>query len=295
MANVTKFLSVRFSVSVMVAALSVVVVPAVNAQWISGGGGAILYNGSVGVNTNPLAYGGSPFVLYSATLPYFIINSGCAGNGCDPSFALMLNGASPKAYVGVVAGNDNGVLGSLVGDMYIRSQNARLLFSVDGGVTQAITVASGGVNMRGTVTADNIVAKYQDLAEWVPADENLEPGTVVVIDVSANNRVRRSAKSYDTGVAGVVSEKPGVILGEPGDSKEMIATTGRVRVKVDASVSPVSVGDLLVSSPLAGYAMVSKPMDINGAAFHRPATIIGKALEPLASGRGEILVLLSLQ
>jgi hypothetical protein len=29
--------------------------------------------------------------------------------------------------------------------------------------------------------------------------------------------------------------------------------------------------------------------------FHQPGTIIGKALEPLASGKGEILVLLSLQ
>ena len=75
----------------------------------------------------------------------------------------------------------------------------------------------------------------------------------------------------------------------------MIATTGRVRVKVDAAAGAVKIGDLLVSSPLAGYAMASQPVNINGAAFHRPGTIIGKALEPLASGRGEILVLLSLQ
>jgi hypothetical protein len=30
-------------------------------------------------------------------------------------------------------------------------------------------------------------------------------------------------------------------------------------------------------------------------AFHRPGTILGKALESLASGTGEILVLLTLQ
>jgi hypothetical protein len=36
-------------------------------------------------------------------------------------------------------------------------------------------------------------------------------------------------------------------------------------------------------------------MEINGRQFHQPGTIIGKALEPLDGGVGEILVLLSLQ
>ena len=35
--------------------------------------------------------------------------------------------------------------------------------------------------------------------------------------------------------------------------------------------------------------------DVGGARFHRPGTLIGKALEPLRSGSGKILVLLSLQ
>jgi hypothetical protein len=41
--------------------------------------------------------------------------------------------------------------------------------------------------------------------------------------------------------------------------------------------------------------MKSVPVDLGGISIHRPGTIIGKALEPLASGVGEILVLLSLQ
>jgi len=36
-------------------------------------------------------------------------------------------------------------------------------------------------------------------------------------------------------------------------------------------------------------------MKIGGARIHRPGTLIGKALEPLDKGTGEILVLLSLQ
>ena len=42
-------------------------------------------------------------------------------------------------------------------------------------------------------------------------------------------------------------------------------------------------------------AMYSEPMRINGRSFHQPGTVIGKALQPLMSGEGEILVLLSLQ
>lgn len=75
----------------------------------------------------------------------------------------------------------------------------------------------------------------------------------------------------------------------------MVATTGRVRVKVDASNGPIRVGDLLVTSDKEGIAMRSQPLDLGGTPIHRPGTLIGKALEPLEKGVGEILVLLSLQ
>jgi hypothetical protein len=41
--------------------------------------------------------------------------------------------------------------------------------------------------------------------------------------------------------------------------------------------------------------MKSVPVNLGGVEMHRPGTIIGKALEPLEKGTGEILVLLSLQ
>ena len=41
--------------------------------------------------------------------------------------------------------------------------------------------------------------------------------------------------------------------------------------------------------------MLSEMLDVGGVKLHRPGTLIGKALEPLESGQGEILVLLSLQ
>jgi hypothetical protein len=50
-----------------------------------------------------------------------------------------------------------------------------------------------------------------------------------------------------------------------------------------------------VTSGKTGVAMKSAGIDVAGVTMHRPGTVIGKALEPLASGEGEILVLLSLQ
>jgi hypothetical protein len=153
----------------------------------------------------------------------------------------------------------------------------------------------GDAFFSGAVTGGNIQAKYQDVAEWVPAPEQFSPGTVVVLDSSVANRVVKSTIPYDTSVAGVVSEKPGLLLGEAGDDKVMVATTGRVKVLVDATSAPIRIGDLLVTSDKAGVAMASRPLLVNGAKLHRPGTVVGKALEPLASGQGEILVLLSLQ
>ncbi len=143
----------------------------------------------------------------------------------------------------------------------------------------------------------NIAAKYQDVAEWVPAAEaeELSAGTVVVLDQTKSNHVISSSKSYDSRVAGVISAQPGITLGEKADNKVLVATTGRVLVNVDATNGPIEIGDLLVTSDREGVAMKSQPVEIGGVRLHRPGTLIGKALEPLASGTGKILVLLSLQ
>ena len=76
--------------------------------------------------------------------------------------------------------------------------------------------ARGGLNAAGTrtyagyfagdvVVTGNIGAKYQDVAEWVPAAEKLSAGTVVVLDKTHPNQVMQSSNPYDTTVAGVVS------------------------------------------------------------------------------------------
>ena len=156
---------------------------------------------------------------------------------------------------------------------------------------------TGNVKVTGNIdVGGNINAKYQDLAEWVDSPQELAAGTVVVLDEEKSNQVIASTPSYDSRVAGVISLKPGVALGERGEGRVLVATTGRVKVKVDATNGPIKIGDLLVTSEKEGVAMKSVPVEVaGGVRMHRPGTLIGKALEPLAQGTGEILVLLSLQ
>jgi hypothetical protein len=155
---------------------------------------------------------------------------------------------------------------------------------------------TGNIKVSGNIdVGGNINAKYQDLAEWVESSQELPAGTVVVLDSSKSNQVVASTQSYDSRVAGVISPQPGIALGERGEGRVLVAATGRVKVKVDASNGPIQIGDLLVTGDKEGFAMKSVPVEIGGVRIHRPGTLIGKALEPLAQGTGEILVLLSLQ
>ncbi len=149
---------------------------------------------------------------------------------------------------------------------------------------------NGNINVSG-----NINAKYQDIAEWVETALPLEPGTVVIVDPTESNRVLMSPRAYDTRVAGAISRQPGLALGERSDTKVLVAHSGRVRIKADARYGAIKIGDLLVTSPTPGHAMRSRPMKIGDQFLHRPGTLLGKALEALPKGKGEILILLTLQ
>jgi len=176
-------------------------------------------------------------------------------------------------------------------------KTVRLIHVTNAAGADAFVVGrDGNASFGGNLTvAGNLAAKYQDVAEWVESSQSLSPGTVVVLDKTKINQVVASTEAYDTRVAGVISLQPGITLGEGGENKVLVATTGRVRVKVSATRSPIHIGDLLVTSDVPGLAMKSEPFTISGRKVHSPGTLIGKAIEPLEKGTGEILVLLSLQ
>jgi hypothetical protein len=225
-------------------------------------------------------------------------NTGFSGNG------LLGLPAAGSAELAANTSATGMVVGTRGAAPFIISTGAaeRLRVLPDGNVgigttspTAKLHVGGDG-RITGNLTVDgNITAKYQDVAEWVPSTQQLAAGTVVALDTARANHVVASAAAYDTRVAGVVSAQPGLALGERGEGKVLVATTGRVKVKVDATRGPIQIGDLIVTSDVAGVAMKSEPISVGGRQLHAPGTIIGKALEPLSKGTGEILVLLSLQ
>ena len=238
----------------------------VTGPWTSGSGSINYSAGSVGIGTN------SP--LYTLD-----VNGGV--NGFRAKAASAASGDTIATF------ENNSAI-----KMIVRADGK---VGIGNSSPQKTLDVNGDINAVGTITGGTIQAKYQDVAEWVDSSQQLTAGTVVILDPDKNNQVVASTQSYDTRVAGVISPQPGITLGERGEGRVLVAASGRVRVKVDASNGPIKIGDLLVTSDKEGFAMKSLSVEFGGVRMHRPGTLIGKALEPLAQGSGEILVLLSLQ
>ncbi len=118
-------------------------------------------------------------------------------------------------------------------------------------------------------------------------------GAVMVID--DEGRMDLCTKAYDRRVAGVISGagdyQPGLVLDRQAsrEGRLPIALVGKVFCQVDADLCPIRVGDLLTTSPTAGYAMRAEdPAKAFGA-------VLGKALRPLAAGKGMVPLLVGLQ
>ncbi len=161
---------------------------------------------------------------------------------------------------------------------------------------EAISSSSHGVFANGATygfyTPDKIFAGngYSDIAEHMPAAEDVGPADVVVIDPNQDEHVIRSYQANDPTVAGVISSEPAMLIGNS-ESKTPLALAGRVPVKVSAENGAIHRGDLLTTSNTAGHAMKATPHIVAGVAFYTPGTIIGKAMGELESGTGTLIVL----
>jgi hypothetical protein len=188
------------------------------------------------------------------------------------------------------------------------------VMDTDSGVGRRYQIASfnGELNIRDTsagfverlkIRADGTVSVAEsleirggaDIVERFNASEEVEPGTVMVIDPTSPGELMPSAGAYDTKVAGVVSGaggvNPGLCLSQDGtlDGETLVAMNGRVYVKATAAGGAIQPGDRLTTSDIAGHAMKAT----NDA--KAPGTVIGKAMSGLKSGEGLVLVLVNLQ
>jgi hypothetical protein len=98
-----------------------------------------------------------------------------------------------------------------------------------------------------------------DLAErFAHHEDGLEPGDVLAVDPRSPERLVKSRSAQQDDLVGVVSERPGFILGvqwEDPDAGIPLALAGRVPVKVNLEGGPIRIGDYLTSSSQPGVAM----------------------------------------
>ncbi len=170
------------------------------------------------------------------------------------------------------------------------------LYSADG--TIATIEIDGNYSGDGRITTDELQIKGgSDLAEPfdIEMPEKIEKGMVLCIDNNNPGKLKMSDKAYDRRVAGVLSGangiKPGIIMGQEGtitDGEYLVTLTGRVYCWADATNESIKPGDMLTTSNIPGHAM--KVTDYSKA----HGAIIGKAMTSLKSGKGLVLVLVTL-
>jgi hypothetical protein len=155
----------------------------------------------------------------------------------------------------------------------------------------------GNVQIQSRSTGATVIELGEglDYAEGFDVTRNNEivPGTVLIIDPDNPGRLAISTKPYDSKVAGIVAGAKGLGSGVRLGSDRFdydVALAGRVYCNVDARGAGLEPGDLLTTSATQGYAM--KATDYERA----QGAILGKAMERLEEGgKGQILVLVTLQ
>lgn len=244
------------------------------------------------------------------------------GNMADGMEVYCMAGDGTDCYGLVASGTQRGVLASGVYGVTALADNGGTAvqawggtgIGVDasGGIAGQFTTNSGGsiltgkgpagtvfrVDADGNVFSAGFIVGGADFAESVETSgekENYHPGDVVVIDPTARRRVGLSRTPYSTTVAGIYSTRPGVVassylMNDPRLAREIpLAVVGIVPCHVSAENGAIGAGDLLVTSATPGYAM--KGTDRS----RMIGAVLGKALEPLPSGKGVIQVLVTLQ
>jgi hypothetical protein len=148
---------------------------------------------------------------------------------------------------------------------------------------------SGDANLSGSITTNMGSVGFGDVAENIPTASGFVAGDVVSISDTASGKYDASvfvlsARAYDSAVAGVISEKPSVTVGNMPKAAPL-ALSGVVHVKVTNEGGFIKPGDLLTTSSTRGHAMKAKNPP--------PGTVVGKAVEALGAETktGSILML----
>lgn len=193
-----------------------------------------------------------------------------AVNAADDYRLSMMNGGGTE----VASVNNNGDF-ALTGKLYPSDRGAaqyNKYIYYDG------SSGSGGDFMR-TNAAGWSTGSY-DFAEMFPSTDALVAGEVVTFGDVSQNVKRSSSETYNQGIAGIVSTRPGFLAGENIKGNYPIALSGRVPTLVSSENGAISIGDPLTTSTKPGYAMKAT----------EAGPILGYAAEAFSGSTGKIVV-----
>jgi hypothetical protein len=220
------------------------------------------------------------------------------GSGSSETIQLLGAESSNEGAEIRLRNNEGGNTLEIDGDWGSSAGGAIVFYTSNGVSSVRIEASDSGGNGRVTTQVLQITggADLSENFDIQPLDADVQPGMIVSIDPEQPGHLLTSTRAYDKTVAGIVSGaggvKTGMLMGQAGsvaDGQHPVALTGRVYCWVDAAHGAVKPGDLITTSDTPGHGMkVSDHAQAQGA-------IIGKAMSPLASGKGLVLVLVSLQ
>jgi len=205
-----------------------------------------------------------------------------------------------NVFLGSSAGNANatGSFNTIIGwNADVASNNLQFATAVGSGavVSENNTLVLGRSSDKVKMSVLQITGG-SDLAEnFEMADGQIKPGMVVAIDPQNAGKLVLARGAYNRRVAGIISGAnnlaAGMLLPDLANAgkSQPVALSGRVWVYADAARNAIKPGDLLTTSATPGYAMkVTNYRRAQGA-------VIGKAMTELKSGKGLVLILVSMQ
>jgi hypothetical protein len=255
-------------------------------------------NGKVGIGTTNPTLG--KLEVYNGA----IASSGASGGllvaynpnnqGASASLSWYNDGTKdwPRIrYGGSGQGATNGLLIQGAGDA------TRLAILDNGNVGIGTIAPQKELDVNGTTRTEILqITGGSDLAEPFEVAGEVQPGLVVAIDPDHPGQLRIADRAYDRMVAGCVSGahgiNPGLVMQQEGTAASgafPVALSGRVYCWADASYGPIHPGDLLTTSATPGHLMAVTDYE------QAQGAIAGKAMTGLETGRGLILVLVTLQ
>lgn len=199
--------------------------------------GTSYFNGTTTIGAGTT--GAVPFALTQGTLATTPVLGAIEFDGTSLYITLNVNGTPTRSVV--AAGTSGGNVAAVANTLALRDSSADLYANVFHGVATS--------------------ARYADLAERYATDVLVSPGDVVVL--GGSKEITTTTVTNDPSVFGVISTNPAYQMNSEAGSDQThpyVALVGRVPCKV---VGAVRLGDRLVTSGIAGVAMITTdPQDL---------------------------------